>query len=231
MSLRYRFRAKSWPRRFRRHFVAGIAVLFPAFVSVYAVVVLFQFVNGIAGDSLNAWLLRTFGMRVPGIGFLVALIVIMVAGALSRNWLGNKLLKVLEIIMERVPVFTSIYPSAKQLSDFLFTQKNQRAFKEAVLVEYPQEGSYSLGFVTAEALPGLSPLLDHDIVSVFVPFAPAPFSGLILMVSRRKVISANIPVDQALKFVVSGGIVSPELFVGPNANQPVPPVVQMEGGA
>ncbi len=228
--LRYRFRAKSWPKRLRRYFVAGIAVLFPAFVSIYVVIALFNFVNGLVGEGLNLWLFENTGVRVPGVGFLVALGVIMVAGILSRNWMGNKLLVLIEVFMKRAPVFTSIYPSAKQLSDFLFAQQKERAFKEAVLVEYPQAGSFSLGFVTSDSLPGLSARTDHDILSVFVPFAPAPFSGLILLVARTKVVPVNVPVDQALKFVVSGGIVSPELFTRGRSGQPVSPVARTEGG-
>jgi uncharacterized membrane protein len=195
--------------RLRQYFITGTATVFPIFITLYVVIVLFSFLDSLIGQALNDILSRFFGFQIPGLGIIIAVAVILLTGFLSRNWIGKWMFQYLEHLFERAPVFTNIYPSAKQLSDFLFNENTRRKFKEAVMVEYPEKGSYSLGFITNDGLRSLDKAAGENLISVFVPFAPVPFSGLILLLTADKVKQVDYTVDQAIKFVVSGGIVAP----------------------
>ncbi|MBD3422200.1 MAG: DUF502 domain-containing protein [Chitinivibrionales bacterium] len=208
----------SWPlsSRLKSYFLTGIATVFPVFVTVYVVIALFHFLDDITGKYINSLLDDALGFKIPGLGLILSALIVILAGFLSRNWIGRWLFPTIDHVLKKAPVFTSVYPSAKQLSEFLFSAEKEKKFKEVVLVEYPDTHSYGFGFVTNERMQKLDEGAGANLVSVFVPFAPAPFSGLILLVTRQKIKPVDIPVDQAIKFIVSGGIVPP-------VNQQTPP--------
>jgi uncharacterized membrane protein len=193
----------------RLAFVTGIARVFPVFLTVYVVFLVFAFVNNIAGSYCNALLRRYAGFEIPFLGLILAVLVVLGAGAVSRNWAGRTLFHFVEQLLKRTPVVTSIYPSAKQLSDFLFGRNGARGFREVVIVEYPQPGAYALGFVTNEEIEVIDRSAGEPMVSVFVPLTPSPFSGIILLQPRDRIRRVNVPAEQAIKFIVSGGIVAP----------------------
>ncbi len=199
------FSRKMWEGA-KRYFISGIATVFPLFITLYVIVVLVRFMYHIAGTPLNRYLESTFGYAIPGIGIIVLVAVIFIIGVFSRLIIGRRLLPWLERILHKIPLIASIYPSAKQLSDFLFSGEREE-FKKVVLVEYPYQGSYSLGFVTNESLDSLNSQIDKELINVFIPLAPAPFSGILLLLPSEKVKVLDIPVDQAVKYFVSGGVV------------------------
>ncbi|MFP4473419.1 MAG: DUF502 domain-containing protein [Candidatus Omnitrophota bacterium] len=186
----------------------GIAVIFPIYITGYILYLLIRFSEQIAGIHINQFISRHFGFSIPGLGLFILVLILLTAGFLSRQYLGQWFMSLLDRIFQRTPLINHIYPSAKQLSEFLFnTEKKKEHFKTAVLVEYPSEGSYSLGFVTNNAIDTITPEDTENLICVLVPLSPLPFSGLILMVTPDKIKNINITVDQAMKLIVSGGVV------------------------
>lgn len=199
--------ARLWPS-LKRYLWTGVAVIFPLYITVYLIILIFQFIDGVAGKYVNSILYDQFGYKVPGLGFLITFLAVLAVGFLSRNFLGKWFFARVEGMLRRIPLVANIYSPAKQLADFLFTDEKKERFEKVVLVEFPVKDSYSLGFITNEHLKDFEvPDQKEKNVCVFVPLAPAPFSGLILIVPKDKIRELDISVDRAIKFVVSGGVV------------------------
>jgi uncharacterized membrane protein len=148
------------------------------------------------------------GIHVPGMGVLLTLVVVFGTGLIAANILGQRLLFVWERVLGRIPFVNAVYHSVKQVSDTLFSSSGQ-AFRKALLVQYPREGSWTIAFLTGQ--PG-GDVLNHlrgDYVSVYVPTTPNPTSGFFLMMLRTDVIELDMSVDAALKYIISMGVVAP----------------------
>src|SRR3989337_1556696 len=152
--------------------------------------------------------LPEFTHSIPGLGVVLTILVVLLTGVLASNILGQRLLRVWERILGRIPVVKSIYYGVKQVSDPLFTPGGQ-AFRKALLVQYPRPGAWTIAFQTGQ--PGLDVVnhLKGDYVSVYVPTTPNPTSGFFLMMLKQDVIELDMSVDDALKYVVSMGVVPP----------------------
>ncbi|MCK9555325.1 DUF502 domain-containing protein [bacterium] len=194
----------------KKSFFAGIATIFPLFVSVYIIVIIFRFADQLTGKYVNALLIKEYGFSIPGLGFLTTILIILIVGFISSHIIGIKIFPVFEKLILKIPFIAHIYPSAKELSDSLFSSNKKDKFKKVVLVEYPTKESYSLGFITNEELYELNRKANKNLITVFVPLAPAPFSGMILFVPKDKIIELDISVDKAIKCIVSGGVIPPQ---------------------
>jgi uncharacterized membrane protein len=150
-----------------------------------------------------------FGFRLPGFGLVMSVLVIFVTGLLTANFLGQRLLRWWEALVARIPIVNSIYSSVKQVSDTMFSQKGN-AFRNVVLVEFPQRGQWTMGFVVGNPGERLAAQLGSDKVTVYVPTAPNPTSGYVIMVDPRELRDVDVSVDEAFKFHVSLGVVTPE---------------------
>jgi len=193
----------------KRYFITGLLVLVPLFITVWVLTTLI----GMMDQSL--WLLpiewrpeAQFGRAVPGIGAILTLLIIFGTGLIATNIFGKQLINLWESLLGRVPVVKSIYHSVKQVSDTLFSDSGN-AFRKALLVQFPREGSWTIAFLTG--LPGgdVSNHLKGDYVSVYVPTTPNPTGGYFLMMPRADVIELDMSVDEALKYIISMGVVSP----------------------
>jgi uncharacterized membrane protein len=193
----------------RRYFFAGIATLLPVIVTIYIIMVVFRFTDKFAGKYINGYLVNNYGYSIPGLGFIATILFFMIVGLISSHFIGRKIIPFFEKLFIKIPVVASIYPSLKRLSDFLFGSSQKHKFKKVVLVPYPSPKSYSLGFVTNEGLGNLEGKVDDQLVTVFVPIAPTPFSGFILFVSKDEIKFLNISVDLAIRCIVSGGVIPP----------------------
>lgn len=193
----------------RRYFFSGLAVIFPLFITIYIIIVVFRFGDKLAGAPINSFLESNYGYRIPGLGLLILLLFIIAAGIFSSHFLGKKILPFFERMLMRIPFIASLYPSAKQLSDFLFKADKRKEFKKVVLVPYPVKGSYSIGFITNEGLRVVSENGAEQLVTVLVPLAPAPFSGVLLFLPKKEIKLLDISIDEAIKLIVSGGVVAP----------------------
>jgi uncharacterized membrane protein len=162
-----------------------------------------------------------FGRHLPGIGAILTLMVIFVTGLLATNFLGQRLVKIWEGLLSRIPIVRTIYSSVKQVSDTLLSPQGN-AFRKALLVEYPRKGSWTIGFQTGtpaeevrRRVAQAASVLDPDagtgaeMVSIYVPTTPNPTSGFFLMMRKDETIELDMSVDEALKYIVSMGVVSP----------------------
>lgn len=148
------------------------------------------------------------GRDIPGLGMLLTLVVILLTGLLARNFLGERLLRLWEALLARIPIVNSIYSSVKQVSDTLFSPGG-KAFRKALLVQYPRAGSWTIAFQTGTPADEVTAHVGGEMISVYVPTTPNPTSGFFLMLPRAEVVELKMSVDEALKYVVSMGVVTP----------------------
>lgn len=149
------------------------------------------------------------GRQIPGLGALLTVLVVFVTGVLASNILGQRLLKLWESILGRIPVVKSIYTGVKQVSDTLFAPGGQ-AFSKALLVQYPRQGSWTIAFLTGQPGGDVANQLRGEYVSVYLPTTPNPTSGFFLMMPKADVVELDMSVDEALKYVISMGVVAPD---------------------
>ena len=148
------------------------------------------------------------GHQIPGLGALLTVLVVLVTGVLASNILGQRLLLIWENILGRIPVVKTIYTGVKQVSDTLFAPGGQ-AFRKALLVQWPHEGMWTIAFLTGRPGGDLVTHLKGDFISVYVPTTPNPTGGYFVVVARKDVIELDMSVDEALKYVISMGVVPP----------------------
>ncbi|MEI8302648.1 MAG: DUF502 domain-containing protein [Burkholderiales bacterium] len=154
-----------------------------------------------------------WGRRIPGVGVVLTVVVIFITGLLTRNILGQGLVKVWEKLLSRIPIVRSIYSSVKQVSDTVLSPTGQ-AFRKAILVQYPRSGVWTIGFQTGTPAHEVRQAVSVEMVSVYVPTTPNPTSGFFLMFPRHETIELEMSVDEALKYVVSMGVVAPDPTTG-----------------
>ncbi len=199
------------PTRLRRYFFGGLVALFPVIVTLYLLLLTFKFVDGILGQFINAYLLRRYNFEIPGLGLMMTVIIIFTAGILSSHFLGQWLFRRLEGWFASLPLIRRIYPSVKQLSDFLFTKEHREsAFRRVVLVPYPRQGIYSVAFVTNEQVTMVTGR-ECTLLTLLLPNPPSPFTGPIIYAPKEDVIPVSMTVEDTIKFIVSGGVVAPPL--------------------
>jgi uncharacterized membrane protein len=148
------------------------------------------------------------GIHIPGLGILLAFIVLLVTGMLAANFMGRRLLAVWEGVLDRIPFVRTIYGGAKNFAETVLSGQG-KAFNKVLLVQYPRKDVWSLAFKTSEYLGEVQAKTGKDVVCVFVPTTPNPTSGFIIMVPRDEVIELDMEVDQALKMIISLGVVVP----------------------
>ena len=203
--------------RLRKYIIAGLLVWLPLAITIWVLLWLLGLLDGVF-----SWLL-TIGQtvlpmgaeasieslrRVPFLGVVVMVLLLLVTGVFVTNIFGQWWVKQWHRMMSRIPIVKSIYSSVKQVSDTLFSSSGN-AFREAVLVQYPREGSWTIAFVTGKPGGEVAAHLDGEHVSLYVPTTPNPTSGFFLMVPRSSVRSLQMSVDEALKYIISMGVVVP----------------------
>jgi len=192
----------------RAYFFTGLAVSLPLFGTCYILYILFSFTDNLLGRFINVYLKNKLGFSIPGLGLVLFILLILFAGILAKNLLGKSILHLIERSIIRLPLIKQIYPPLKQIVDFLFSSKEQ-IFKKVVLVEYPRKDIWSLGFITNDGSQKVKDVLKLDVLNVFIPTTPSPLTGYFMVVPRQDVISLDISIEDALKIVVSGGVLNP----------------------
>ena len=194
----------------RKYFISGLLVWLPIWITLLVV----KFLVDILSKSLLL-LPPEFqpdvllGFHVPGIGVIITVVVILLTGLLAANFVGSRLVQLGDAIVGRIPLVRSIYTGVKQVTTTLLTPGGQ-SFRKVLLVEFPSPGVWSMAFQTGEVNKEVERSLGEDaMVSYFIPTTPNPTSGFLMMAPRSKVIEMDISVDQALKFVISLGVVQP----------------------
>jgi uncharacterized membrane protein len=203
---------------FRRYFITGLLIWIPIGITLWVL----NFIVTTLDLSLSLlpvqWQpLQVFGRNLPGMGALLTVLVIVITGVLAANFLGQRLVGLWESLLSRIPIVRTIYSSVKQVSDTLLSPQGN-AFRKALLIEYPRRGSWTIGFLTGVpadevraqvAAPAPGAADGPEMVSVYVPTTPNPTSGFFLMVRKDETIELDMSVDEALKYVVSMGVVVP----------------------
>jgi len=193
----------------RRYFVTGLLIWVPLAITVWVL----SLIVGTLDQSLRLLPLalhpkNLFGFDVPGAGVIVTLLIIFVTGVAAANFIGQRLVVWWELLLARIPVVNSIYNSVKQVSDTLFSSSGN-AFRKALLVQYPRQGAWTIAFLTGKPGGDVANHLQGDYVSVYVPTTPNPTSGFFLMLPKQDVIELDMSVDEALKYIISMGVVAP----------------------
>ena len=148
---------------------------------------------------------------LDGLGFVVAIILIYLAGLLLGNYLGRQVYGRIERLIAKIPGFKQVYPHVKQVVDLIFGESStMKAFSETVLVQYPREGIWSLGFVTGSSFSDVRDASGVETVSVFIPTSPTPMTGFVINLPRSEAVKVDISIDQALRFVITAGVLTPE---------------------
>ncbi len=192
-------------KKVQKLFIAGILTLIPLVVTFYLLYFLFTTLDNFLGNILKAVL----GRELPGAGFLLSILLVLLAGFLATNILGKKILYLGEDVIQRIPLVKGIYSSTKQIVD-AFSSREKDAFKKVVLLQYPRPGLYALGFVTGSSQGEIQDKTREPLIYVFVPTTPNPTSGMLLMVPEYDLIPLDMTVEDGLKVLISGGIAAPQ---------------------
>ncbi len=195
----------------KRYFVSGVLVVVPVILTYIVLKFLFESIDGI----LQPLIFNVLGYYIPGLGIFTTLLLIMLAGVLTRNFLGARLYRLGESVLERLPIIRPIYSAAKQLLEAL-AKPSMTSFREVALIEYPRKGIYALCFVSHRIR------IENDqqagkYATCFIPSTPTPVSGMVVMVPHDEVYTVNMTVEEGIKFLVSGGVASPALIERTNA--------------
>ncbi len=203
----------------RKWLLSGLLVIVPLAITVFVLDWVIAKLDTTLLILPNDWQPdKLLGFHIPGFGVLLALAIVLSVGAITSNFVGKKLVKWGDALLGRIPVVRSIYSSVKQVSDTLFSESGN-AFRVAVLIQWPREGVWSIGFVTGSPGGDVATYLREDFLSVYVPTTPNPTGGYFVMLRRSDCIELDMSIDEALKYIVSMGVVVP---VGPTRPSPSP---------
>ena len=197
----------------RRYLIAGLIVWVPLGITIWVLHWLLTSLDQVLlvlPESMRPRAL--FGFDIPGLGLVFFFVILLLTGVLAANFFGQRLIAAWESILTRIPFVKSIYSSVKQVSDTLLSDKGY-AFRKALLVEFPRSGSWTIAFLTGTPSPVVTPYLPGEHVSVYVPTTPNPTGGYFLMLPLSQVRELDRTVDEALKYIISMGVVVPRPHV------------------
>ena len=197
----------------RKWLLAGLLVIVPVLVTVWLLDWFVSFLDKTLKILPEAWQPdKLIGFHIPGFGVVLAFAILLIVGAAASNFLGKKLVSWWDALLNRIPVVRSIYSSVKQVSDTLFSDGGN-AFRTAVLVQWPRENVWTIAFITGTPAGDVAKHLQNgghgEYVSVYVPTTPNPTGGYFILIKRSDCIELSMSVDEALKYIVSMGVVVP----------------------
>ncbi|CEK10721.1 DUF502 domain-containing protein [Legionella hackeliae] len=195
---------------FRRYLFAGLVVWLPIVVTFIVLRFIVELLDKTMALLPNSYQPDTLlGFHIPGLGVILSLVIILTTGVVATNYFGQRLVSSGEKVLARIPLVRSIYNAAKQVINALFAS-NSQAFRKVLLIEYPRKGIWSLAFLTGSTDDTIiSKHTGDEILSVFVPTTPNPTSGFLMMVSKKEATELSMTVDEALKFIISLGVMQP----------------------
>jgi len=194
----------------KKYLITGLLIWIPLVITIWVL----KLVVDVLDQSLlllpiglhtENWL----GVHIPGLGAILTVLIVFATGVFATNFFGAQLVELWHEVLHRIPVVNWVYSSVKQISDTLFSSSGQ-AFRKALLVQWPREGMWTIGFLTGTPGGGVASHLPPDSVAVYVPTTPNPTGGYFVIVARKDVIELDMSVEQALKYVISMGVVPPQ---------------------
>jgi len=199
--------------RLRKYFISGLVIFLPIALTVYLLFLAISFADGFLGKYLEPYFHETFGFYFRGFGIILAIYIIILIGFLATNFFGKKIHALFERLFLRLPFFKQVYPALKEMAIFLFTRERMATFKQVVLIEYPRKGVYSMGFLTNDSSKEICDSVKQELCNVFIPSSPGPLTGFTVLVPKKEIIYTKIGIEDAFKFIVSGGVVNPHQLV------------------
>ena len=194
----------------RKYLITGLLIWIPLGITLWVLKLLIDFMDQSLLLLPEGYHPRHFfGQNIPGFGVVLTILIVFLTGLIAGNFIGRRLLNAGEKLLIRIPIVNSIYKSVKQVSDTLFSSNGQ-AFRKALLVQYPRLGSWTIAFQTGQPGGELVNHLETDSISVYVPTTPNPTSGFFLIMHKREVIELEMSVEEALKYIISMGVVAPD---------------------
>ncbi len=193
----------------KKYLITGLLIWIPLVITIWVLKVIFDALDQsllLLPDSFQTehWL----GVHIPGLGAILTIVVVLLTGIFATNFFGARLVELWHDILQRIPVVNSIYSSVKQISDTLFSSSGQ-AFRKALLVQWPHQGMWTIAFLTGTPGGDVVNYVPEDCLSVYVPTTPNPTGGYFIIVRRSDIIELDMSVDQALKYIISMGVVPP----------------------
>ncbi len=200
----------SLSQRLRAYLFAGILVTAPIFITFYLAWLFVTFVDSKINPLIPAkYNPETYlPFAVPGLGLIVLIVALMLVGALTAGFFGRLWMRISERVLNQMPVIRNVYSAVKQILETVLAQQSN-AFREAVLIEYPRRGIWAIGFLTGKTKGEVQNLTEEECINVFLPTTPNPTSGFLLFVPKKDLVPLSMTVEDAIKMVISGGIVTP----------------------
>ncbi|HCV43942.1 MAG TPA: hypothetical protein DGH68_10700 [Bacteroidetes bacterium] len=192
----------------RNTFVRGSVVIIPVVLTYWFFSAFLNAIDGILSPLFE----KALGLTIPGLGFFSMVLLVLIVGLLSRNLVGRVVFGWLEKLVESVPFVRGVYGAIKDLIGAFTLGGKGRTFRQVVLVEYPRAGLYTIAFVTNEMTFSYSDKRTLDFVNVYIPNPPNPTSGVLILVPKKDAVVLDLTIEQGLKLVLSGGIVTPEVL-------------------
>lgn len=195
-------------RHIKKYFITGLLVIIPIWGTYLVLSTLLKFLEGFLGSFL-----QNFGYYIPGMGILSLLLLILIIGTFATNFIGRKVVAAWEGLLSRLPLVSNIYSVFKHIVDTVSIQGKEN-FSRVVLVEFPQDGVYSIGFVTGVTTGEVQEMTQERVINVFMPHSPLPTTGFFIFVPENSVIPLSMSVEDGMKMIVSGGLYTPPYFGG-----------------
>jgi len=195
----------------KRYFITGLLIWIPLVITVWVLSLIISVMDQsllLLPERLHPT--RWLGFNIPGMGTVLTLLVVFLSGVFAANFLGQKFVRSWEQMLARIPVVNSLYHGVKQISDTILSPQGN-AFRKALLVQYPRQGCWTIAFLTGKPGGDAARHLGNDYVSVYVPTTPNPTSGFFLMMRTEEIVELDMSVDEALKYIISMGVVPPVL--------------------
>ena len=196
--------------RLRAYFMAGILITAPISITIYLAWLFITYVDGkvtpLIPAKYNPETYLPYG--IPGLGVVVVVLGLTLIGALTAGFMGRFFQRIWDRTMDNVPVLRGVYKALKQILETVLAQQSN-AFREAVLVEYPRRGMWVIAFITGKTEGEVQSITEQEVINLFVPTTPNPTSGFLIFVPKEDIVKLSMSVEEALKMVISGGIVTP----------------------
>ncbi|OGT76882.1 MAG: hypothetical protein A2W76_06115 [Gammaproteobacteria bacterium RIFCSPLOWO2_12_47_11] len=194
----------------RKYLIAGLLVWLPLAATVFVIRVLITLMDRTILLIPPEWRPENvLGFSIPGFGVIVGIFILLITGMFAANLFGRRLVSFWESILGRIPLVRSIYSSVKQVTETLFSS-NSKSFRKVVLIEFPRQGTWSVGFVSNRGMQKAIDATGQELVSVFVSTTPNPTTGFLMMVPASELIELDLTIEEAFKYIISMGVVVPE---------------------
>ncbi len=195
----------------RKYFISGLVVFLPIALTVYLFYLAISFTDKFFKEFFEK---LGFGFGdYYGLSIIIGIGIIILIGFITTNFLGRKIHGFFEKIVLKLPFFKQVYPALKEMAVFLFARERLSSFKQVVLIEYPRKGMYAMGFLTNDSSHEICDKIGKELCNVFVPSSPGPLTGFTILVPKKDVTYTQISIEDAFKFIVSGGVVNPHEMV------------------